>query len=180
MQLCQLLGISDTGSTLASFWLKFAYKGKILFIPDGYMSNGWALSTLYDLGLVYGEIPEAEWPAYIKTTYGVKPQGRRIEWGGREYSVRIPRSRVNGTLSDANDLVGGEWDMTVGSAFVGRLYPNLSSTFDDLVATSQYSMTGDITGTSMIIRGSTGGDTQTTLSVISASGYWRPVLELIP
>lgn len=120
----QTVGLPLTNGTItdkATNWLKMAYKGKILFIPDNVIGEGYWLS-LYNLGLVYGDLDKSKIPQIIKTSYSEVPQNKRVVVGNDEYIFRLPRSRKDPSSisTSPNDMGGGEWDMVYAKLFPVR------------------------------------------------------------
>ncbi|MGZ2709020.1 hypothetical protein, partial [Klebsiella pneumoniae] len=75
--------------------------------------------SLYQAGLVYGNAPEASWPAYPKTTYGVIPQGKVLTRGQDQFLFRMPATRLvpGSSGSTPADLIGGEYDQLIMAAY---------------------------------------------------------------
>lgn len=98
-----------TGGALDISWLKFARKGKILFVPNGPLANNTiSLETLYNNGLVFGTDDNGF------HQYGATPRNQRrtINVKGREFIVRCMRMNdsANFTWDGQNtNLASGEW-----------------------------------------------------------------------
>ena len=176
----------------SSNWLKMVYQGKILYMPDNCIGEGY-WSNYYTAGLVYGDLNPALIPQAIKTALGEKPQNKRIVIGEDEFIFRLPKSRkdVTSTSTATNDLGGNEWDMVYSKLFAARSLTNFdpvkgfrsfarTDNADRLVMTSDHHSAtnaiitrqvtyGDTTSTDYMAVGTTDGSV---LGVI-------PVLELV-
>lgn len=184
--------VTGTVVDTAVEWLKFAYNGKVLFFPDQELATLAAWTELYALGLVFGDIPSAQWSSVVKTTYGTVPQNKRIVRDDWEFIVRLPRIRHldQFTASDTTDSIyTGEWDNLIGLAYTGRTLPATKPTIntnnvDDLNTQGRYFMTADHTSaTGFLARGGGSFDGQVQYTYTGGSvSYtnWRPVLELVP
>jgi hypothetical protein len=176
----------------ATNWGKFVYKGKILFFPDAVMMTSQNWRAFYMAGLVYGNEPQANWPSYVKTTYGVVPQGVTVQRGDHQFVVRMPLTRLSPAVLDtaAPGLYAGEVDQLLGLAYIGRsLFNNQPSipsnvgNFDDNLNAGQYFMCADSwnNNSTYIARGFSSFDqlSQTDYATANTTTGWRPVLELI-
>lgn len=117
------LGAAPADSSV-TLWHKFAYKGKILFIPHGCMTtiNNGAVSwaSLYNLGLVYGTDDFGNPPFDLvattnnpKITAGVNQKKVVTSAGGDDFLVRLPKCSSKATNvyvgSVSVETEGGEW-----------------------------------------------------------------------
>ena len=188
------LGIGYTGGQDANSpveWLKFVYKGKIVFIASYNVFYSLSWETLYKLGVVYGAAPSSEWSDYPKTTWGIIPQNKILTRynGDHSFIVRTPTSRANPTSTGAgvDETTGGEFDKILAYAYLNRTYPDTQGykQVDDLL-NGNFSFSSDtVSGALVLIRGnSTSGlvDAVGNIGVVSigTTTYgWRPLLELI-
>lgn len=98
-----------TGPALDIGWLKFARKGKILFVPNGPLTNNMvSLETLYNNGLVFGTDDNGF------HQYGATPRNQRrtINVKGREFIVRCMRMNDSADFTwdgQNTNLASGEW-----------------------------------------------------------------------
>lgn len=171
-------------------WLKFVYKGNIIFTPKYPVCGTLTWASVYQAGLVYGDIPEAEWTAFAKSQYGVIPQKKRIAVGDHSFAIRNPTSRANplNTGTTLADYIGGEWDQLFCLAGRTRLYPDVNGRgqVDDVDYPNFPSMTTNLTPTGGVIaRGQSGNnlgiDTVNTSIGHSAANPtlgWKPFLIL--
>jgi len=187
--------ITFAGITAAEYavtdneWLKFVYKGKIFFIPKYPVCGTVSWETMYRAGCVYGDIPEAEWAPYAKTTYGVIPQKKQLTVGNHLFTVRHPTSRANplNTGSANADLIGGEIDQFIALAYRNRLYPDTAGRgqLDDADYPNFVSFTTDLLTTGYCVnRGYSGQGGVDVINVgLTNAGTnpvhgWRPLLVL--
>lgn len=201
VELCNICGITsaigtvDTG--VNNYWHKIVYKGKILFYPNNRIASAITFLSLYQLGLAYGNRPSSEWPAAIKTQYGVIDQTKLVSSNNHKFYVRLPTSRSNmlSTSTAVADLRGGEIDAVFAGMYLNRdqNVDNIPA-MDDSVAVltlGHYIITADYySGTGININGIFRGCTSAGLGNIdflqpayqittqSGAVNWRPVLEL--
>lgn len=194
---CGLTGVSIDTST-GNYWHKIVYKGKILFYPNNRIAYGLSFQQLYQLGLVYGNRPSAEWPAAIKTQLGIIDQTKMVSAAGHRFYVRLPTSRSNmaSTSTAVVDLRGGEMDTVFAGMYLNRNanvdnIPAMDDSFTT-IALGHYILTADYysgaaASINFVGRGCTTvalGDIdflQPALLITNPSGaiMWRPVLELV-
>ena len=180
-------GVFVPGNPAADmYWLKMAYRGKVVYVASHPLVINITWESIYRAGLVYGNSPSADWPAYPKTAFGIIPQGVTLTRGQDQFLCRIPTSRVAGnTGTTPADLIGGEHDQLVMAPFWNTINNLTPYRFDDLNGAGQ-SFTQDfnpVGANATIIRGNTGNgvDAQST-SVVTATVVtqgWRPLLELV-
>lgn len=175
-------GLTDANT----FWYKLAYKGKVIYTPSRIIYYGMSFRHLYTAGLVYGEIPEAQWPPDVKTRIGVIPQFKTVSKGQTQFVMRLPSTRLDHTLQTATlaDYTNAEYDYAIAPNTANRtIKPVGSYTWGDELAETGYAMTMDLAGANVPIgRGGPGGDTSNTTSTVDTTGAtwgWRPVLELV-
>ena len=191
LDLQQIFGLGGGvyAPTNTMYWLKFAYKGKVIYVASHPLVINITWQSLYLAGLVYGNMPEANWPAYPKTTYGVVPQGKTLIRGQDQFVFRMPASRLvpGSTGSAAADLIGGEYDALIMAAY-GITVNNFNPYRLDDVESMGTSFTSEFTsasGGACITRGTSGVTTPDSQSSSAASSTvatttgWRPVLELV-
>lgn len=171
-------------------WLKFVYKGKIIFTPKYPVCGTLSWASVYQAGLVYGDIPEAEWTAFAKTQYGVITQKKKIAVGEHIFTVRNPTSRGNplniGTA--VPDYMGGEWDQLFALVGRTRIYPdpNGRNQLDDVDYPNFPSLTTDLSPTGTLVRRGLSGTGAgiDSVNVVVASNIadglsgWKPFLIL--
>lgn len=193
-KLKRALGWSNFGTIpdKSSNWLKMVYKGKVLFITDNVIGDGY-WSILYTTGLVYGDLNPTLIPQAIKSVFGESPQNKRIVIGEDEFIFRLPKSRkdVTSTSRTTDDLGGNEWDMVYSKLFAARSLTNFdpakgfrsfarTDNADRMVMTSDY-----YSGSKGVVtRRVTYGDTTNTDFIASATADNTllgviPVLELV-
>ncbi|MCY1280962.1 hypothetical protein D9M68_18730 [compost metagenome] len=189
----QLAG-SLPGTPVETDWLKFAHKGKILFIATSHIATGnSSMTSLYNAGLMFGTDDNGP------HQYGPAPvnQLRTVTAKGDEFIVRSPRMSDNETVTwdGVNDIPAGEWyDLIIRSLNVLPTY-QIDDNFDNLVTlatASEYAISNykpifqeklnsDTKGVTVTTNSDVG---MTTYASVSSYGYtsalyFRPVLELI-
>lgn len=114
-EMCGMTAIGSVNSTLDR-WLKFSYKGKILFVAKQGLNYDLTWKQLYNLGLVYGvDGPGVDLPS------GITPvsQTKTIVLNGAEYRVRLLKglptasgvvSKHTNGIDVVQDLTGSEWN----------------------------------------------------------------------
>lgn len=97
-------------------WFKYAYKGKIIFVPNTSITNNnnISISSLYDAGLVFGTDDNGPFQ------YGPTPKNQRkvIKIKGDDFIVRLPRmnNSPDKTWDGVTLPTSGEWyDLMVRS-----------------------------------------------------------------
>lgn len=179
-------GQDNTDTTLA--WLKFAVKGKIIFVASSAVIGNITWDSLYKAGVIYGNFPSSDWPAYIKTTYGVIPQGKIATKGEHQFVVRVPTSRgvMSNTGSAQADYMGGEYDTLIPYAYNARSYPDTLGykNVDDMSHPSYICFSTDIGASNFCLnRGTSGSPDLINVSLavnnIHPQHAWKPLLELI-
>lgn len=168
-------------------WHKFVYKGKIIFFPKYPLCGTIAWDMIYKSGLVYGDIPDTEWPAWVKTTYGIITQKKKINVGSHEFTVRNPTSRTNplSTGTTVVDQTGGEYDQFMSLVGRLRLYadPAGRNQVDDVDYPAFVSMTTDVNpGGTQINRGWSNAIDALNVTLANTGTHaqhgWRPLLIL--
>lgn len=194
-EFCAATGITTSIATLryvATRWLKFVYKGKVLFFPDAIFMNYVKASALYQLGLVYGADDQSLWVDFLKTTYSIVPQNKKVQKGEDQFIVRFPRSRgvpMSETTVQPDSYRGNEIDLCFAAAMANLAYGKLSDatpSVDDIVNESVSFITADNMATratnSMVLRGGSGFDSiggYVAWDTATANAGFRPVLELV-
>jgi hypothetical protein len=179
---------SSTENTAADLgWLKFVYKGKILFIASQALYNNLTWETLYRAGVIYGNFPSADWAPYAKTTFGTIPQAKVVNKGDHQLIMRVPTSRavMASTGATAADQTGGEYDLVLPYAFQVRTYPDTLGirTLDDIINGGWITFSTDLQSNICINRGS--GQSPDALNVslgtngVHSQHAWRPLFELV-
>lgn len=183
-----------SGGTLLSYtvkptlWLKMAYKGKVLFIPN-FPAGTSTFSALYANGCVYGDLDPSLIAPYIKTALGEPVKAKKVVIGEDEFILRTPRSRKDPlSTSNANlDRGGNEIDLIYAKLFLTRSITE----FDVNKGFRSYAALGSATytylssdynnGVNILTRVFGGGTYVDGLgsAATSATSYWLPVLELV-
>lgn len=169
------------------WWLKFVYKGKIIFIASQPIYGALSWEQLYRAGVIYGNFPSADWAPYAKTTFGTIPQAKQASRGDHSFVMRVPTSRavMSSTSAAAADQIGGEYDLILAYAYQARNYPDTLGykQVDDIGNASWISFSTDLQAGVCINRGS--GTNPDALNVsLGASAVhnlhgWRPLFELV-
>lgn len=181
-------GCTIAGSSVALRWLKMAYKGSVLFIPDGSIGTlTW--NMVYAAGLVYGSLNTDLIPPIIKSSKGIINQNTKITIGEDEFIVRLPRSKSDPLepLISSPQFGGHEFDLVYAKLFVDRnrnewgsakgfrSYRPLNGVY---VLTSDL---GNANATQSLVRGGSADsfvDSVSSSSMAGSSSY-IPVLELV-
>lgn len=194
------MGAAPADSTVTA-WLKFIYKGKIIFIPNAPCSPTLTVNwpMLYNMGLVYGVDGPGAAP-FDLTTAGATPaisttvnQKKVVTIGTDDFLVRVPKLSTlptNQNVPDDTSLRGGEWRETMGnmSTFIGSSAGPYLSPFrwGDMTPSGLYSLaaTQHFRGTNLIAVNNVNwvdSYLRPINSAVSASWVnWVPVLEYIP
>lgn len=172
-------------------WVKLVFKGKIIFVPLFPVCGTLTWRSVYDAGLIYGDIPESEWTPYAKSAFGIVPQRKRIQIGEHSFVVRNSTSRGNplNTGTTTADYMGGEWDQLLALLARTRVYTDANgrTQLDDSDYPNYCSMTTDLspTGAWVVGRGQAGGNFGVdTVNISVQAGNtiptlgWRPMLIL--
>lgn len=168
-------------------WLKFVYKGKILFIASQAIYGALNWETLYRAGVIYGNFPSADWAPYAKTTFGTIPQGKTVNKGDHQLIMRVPTSRavMSSTSAVAADQMGGEYDLILPYAFQVRGFPEALGikTVDDQVNGNWITFSTDLQAATCINRGSGQNPDALNVSLAVTAVHnqhgWRPLFELV-
>lgn len=184
--------VNDTGNA----WLKFAFKGKILYMPKKGMRAGMTWQHLYNAGLVYGTDDFGLYPTTTPTN-----QLKIVSRGGFSYKVRL----IRGAEADPSAESGGGGGTTVSTLFgpsewnqlfLRVLSPEFSTqggpnwaayTAADVdMATAYYAWvmeTVKADTTSSYTRGALHSGADSFRRVVKNNNFetrWRPVLEYLP
>lgn len=186
-ELIDFSGVAMTEQVVANEWHKFVFKGKIYFFPKLPLAVSYSWESLYRAGLVFGEIPDTQWPAIVKTNFGIITQKKEISLANHLFGIRLPTSRANplSTGTTPADQTGGEIDTLMSLVSRQRTYPDPVGRpqVDDVDYSNVYSMTTDTLATAFCInRGQTTTDAINTglgLSLTNAQHGWRPLLTLV-
>lgn len=95
-------------------WLKFAHKGKVLFIPKLPIRYTLDWNTLFNLGIVYGD--NSEVPATLPSgAVASTSQGKQVELNGDRFVVRLMKGMSTNPAaytpnSDYSDVLNGNAD----------------------------------------------------------------------
>lgn len=166
-------------------WLKFAYKGKFLFVAKQPVKTGISWDVLYEKGLVYGL--EGFGPGKTVGTDQLKV----LDKEGFLFKVRLMRGAntdpfvFSTTSYSTSETIGSEWNDLLYRVSKKTTNPSLPKweKFDNVqLGVDYYSMVQELsTSGHAFIRGASGVDysTVTGTSTTSSSFGWRPVLEVI-
>lgn len=166
-------------------WLKMAYKGKVLFIPDFPVGVVY-FSTLYGNGCLYGDLDPSLVSPAIKAAFGAPVAPKKVVIDENEFILRTPRSRKDPlSIGTTNlDKGGNEIDLIYAKLFHTRILTEFDQTkgFRSYLPTgSLYYYTSDYnSGSGVITRGMAASSVDTIApGSYNSSNYWLPVLELI-
>jgi hypothetical protein len=178
---------SGENTDAALGWLKFVYKGKILYIASQALYTTITWELLYRAGVIYGNFPSSDWAAYAKTTFGTIPQAKGVTRGDHSFILRVPTSRAVMSSNSATpaDQMGGEYDLILPYAFQNRAYPDTLGykQLDDLVNGSWITFSTDLQTGTCINRGSGTQPDLLNISLTTNATHnlhgWRPLFELV-
>lgn len=181
--------MAGSGNPNTLSWLKFSYKGKILFFPNMGIGYGITPGDLYQAGLFYGEESSDKWLSTFKTTYGIIPQKKILQKDEDAFIVRMPKSRAifgsMGTVAP-DDYRGNEIDLCFAGAFDNKNYGSLPDSppiVDDIINENVYFFTMDnydtLDSVNILVRGMLTFDAISSAITTDSVKRWRPVLELI-
>lgn len=173
---------------IATHWFKVIAGGKIMLIPNYPISNGVSFDAIYNAGVAYGGVAQADWAASVLTGRSVVAQNKTVQKGGFTYNVRLLRVRkqLNATDTAVGQYYGGEFD----KAYSMAIRDNANPAYDGL----QYGdyivpnlvwpnhITGDLVNatTGMVrIIGDSVPSTHSQYATSGGAGYWVPVAELV-
>ncbi len=166
-------------------WLKFAYKGKFLFVAKQPVKTGISWDVLYEKGLVYGL--EGFGPGKTVGT----DQLKILDKEGFLFKVRLMRGAntdpfvFSTTSYSTSETIGSEWNDLLYRVSKKTTNPSLPKweKFDNVqLGVDYYSVVQELsTSGHAFIRGGSSVDysTITGVSSTSSSFGWRPVLEVI-
>lgn len=185
-------------ATDAPLWMKFACRGKTLFIPEMPLAVSVAWKTLYDAGLVFGTNDDGS-TAYTGAKFN---QRKTVKIGLETFIVRLMTGgipRADRTVDNA--IMGESPTQTTGSEWDDLMYracewipatqrgTNLTNkTRADFNSIGICLMQELVAGgsTSCLARGTTSLADKRALTsaqsigITTTSAQWRPVLELVP
>jgi hypothetical protein len=178
-------------------WLKFAYKGKFLFIPKAPIKNSVTWVSLYAAGLIYGV--DGTGPLGDLIPENNVNQLAVAQKGLYRFKVRLMRGLptdphvTNSSTTDTDLLADSEWNKLLyrvsaelSSASVGPKWAEYTATELGVNSTpyNQFTVTQERSAnyTSVVGRGGSGIRYIPVLSknVVQVNQMWRPVLELLP
>lgn len=171
-------------------WHKLAYRGKVIYSPQGPVRYNVEWNELYDAGMVYG----MDGPGPGLTTQSPVDQNFQVYYEGHRFSVRLPEYTVGESTTRANT----DWqnlicrlDNQVSSYQPGGNFANLKDADYGAAVntTSQDILSRDLKSDNPGLVHTLGKtyynnerlliDAQDTQSV-AAGGLWWPILELLP
>ncbi len=188
----------NAGTILEEYpiWLKFAYKGKFLFIPKSPIKNLVSWLALYNAGLVYGTDDTGPFSAQLPT---LNTNQLRVATRGRyRFKVRLMRGLptdphvTSATTNDSDFLADSEWNRLLykvsnelTSASVGTKWAEYTARELGVDASpNKFTIVQehDASFNNIVGRGGTGIRYIPMLAkaVATVNNYWRPVLELLP
>ena len=183
LELAAATGMGAVQQAVENTWLKFVYKGKILFMPFVAVSLNTGWNSLYARGLVFGTDDTGVGP------HGLTPVNQRkvITKNGHSYVVRLPRLNETVDFSSATvDPNVGEWRplygcaMSLGTANLGILCDYVLATYFTGSWVAVAPMAEYVNTYAMHINASGNPTPGSTSCVRATNTYnWRPVLELI-
>lgn len=176
-------------------WHKFAYKGKILFIPNGPINQLQPqFAQLYAIGVVYGRDDNGR---AVPAGSSPRNQYRTVDINDDTFVVRLPRLKdeEDPFLAPGALTVDGEWMNTVvalldavpnamaGEALANYVTQSQGHSIGEGFIGSQYVRFQEMQNTSNNLCIQASGNDELTLTaaqpVIQNSGYVRFVLELV-
>lgn len=188
--------LGDTAMAIGNAvnWYKMAYKGKVIFFPDGNLFSNAGWTWLYTNGWAYGDLPV---PQFVKTAHGDIPQNKTMTLGSRIYRFRLPTSSPDYMVAKAADT-GGDVDILFANMCFNRTY-YLGGTLGLLSDNGQnngsqvyltLNLTGELASSPVVTRGSISSTSPNHLIVDAiganaskanqAGNRIRPILELVP
>lgn len=167
------------------FWYKFALNGKYLFFPSRHIASNATWGDLYNLGAVYGDDSTGSYPPSGATP---TPQSATVcvDADNTTYAlrVRLPRYSDTDPQAAARGDVTSEAEQLFNKLHAGLygtgVWEQLANSAEGLDISQSFwwinSLLGDVTKAH---------HTQANLGTLAqqlktATGYWRPMLELIP
>lgn len=94
-------------------WMKLAYKGKILFVPNTFFFSAVSFNDLYVAGLIFGVDGGGDLPVGVTTVTGYPTNQKVVVSKGEfSYMVRAPKNSASPTttfVTTAAQTVGGEF-----------------------------------------------------------------------
>lgn len=112
---CAPFNITATSGTLN--WYKFAYRGKVLYIPDVVLSNNVGWNLLYTKGLVFGV--DGDGPTGHSNP--VTNQFKTLSRGTDQFLVRLPRLSVSPSYPLATDVDSEYYSCVYAMAMYSKL-----------------------------------------------------------
>lgn len=184
---------SGTSVNISTDWLKFAHKGKILFIPKMPIRHTISWQHLYNAGVVYSS---GDGPAH-KPPVAAIPQGKIISKNGEDFKVRLmtgaptnPLSFTTTGTADTIGLDGSEWNDLLYRVCVQIPFSQKGENWANFPVAELIQAHGticqevDTSKSIILIRGTAGymgyAIASTHYSTPTTVIGWRPVLEYIP
>lgn len=164
-------------------WLKFMFKGKVLFIPSNPLYNQASWNIVYNAGYMYGTGDTGKYPTSTPTI-----QEKRLA----KYSPGEAKTYAYSVRSMTGAQNDPQLDVTMGALGVNEydsLFNLIPGMPNGLIASNYKLNANQITlntanpNTLFIARstnGTTGTSTVSSIMKTAATMWWRPVLELIP
>jgi hypothetical protein len=181
----------NTADALSNIWLKYFFKGKVVFIAKIPFAANVNWNEIYLSGLVYGTQNNGKYPAGNEPTWQYNPLFKQE--GQRNWAL-IPRL-IKGVATDPfttfNDAAytGSEWTELVGRCFVGPNPPVSEKWASFSVAdlrfdTNRYfwaqeTDNANVNNALYLTNGSATFFTRTSLVKTYQAMWYRPVLELV-
>lgn len=179
-------------------WHKFAYQGKILYIPNGAIAYSASLINWYSLaqkGAVYGT--DTAFPDFTTPKHNTV-QNAGIDIGPNRYRIRLPRGTENDPATPYTEVIesittgNAEWDALVATLIIwinaNQKLPNTSNIAHSgfgFISSTRGIMCQEVTPANMVVeRGGTSQSVEavariaTSVNILTGSPY-LPVLELI-
>lgn len=178
LELIAAVGGIFANNAVTQTWAKFAYKGKILFIPLMAVSGNASWQVCYDYGLAYGM--DNNGPANGNTR-PPKNQKKVVSKNEHDFMLRLPRANNSENWSGAfPNQTEGEW-----YGLIRCLFNAGEALSDQPVATyftnNSNTLMAELNGAGICPTGYVSSNQFSNSQVtIAATGHmWRPVLELI-
>lgn len=101
-----MMSASQAGGTAIVFaapnvWHKFVRRGKILYVPNNYLSSAVTITQLYQAGWLFGTDDNGPTDGQLSTAQN---QRRIINYRGEKYFIRLPRGYADSDSATQYDL----------------------------------------------------------------------------
>lgn len=182
--------VVNNAAVANDLWLKFAYKGNILYIPRRALRTGVTWEAVYKAGLVYGTDDDGKYPhgspknqkAYVQ---GADETGRKI-W----FKVRLMSGMVSDPANPFDSDVAVKAKGTEYYKTMERVIPavGVDQAWDTtgfqsgniILQETVTGSTGTTGGFNCVGNGNSNAGTRGSAQKASTTGSWYPCLELLP